>query len=108
MNTKQLQTNVKKLEKYQQTLDIIEKVSDGNVEHVNKAIKELADNEILPDSEIGEEVTGIARFFRNFGHKILNLLVIEISCSFAGVTLFHFRVPKIKDNQVVEKQNNKF
>lgn len=108
MNTKQLQKNVKKLEKFENTISIIEKISDGNVAHVNQAIKELAENEIMPDSEIGEEVTGIAKFFRNFGQKILNLLVIEVTCSFAGVTLFHFRVPKIKDNQVVENKSNKF
>lgn len=107
LNTKQLEKNVEKLQKLENSVDILNRISSGNVEHVNNVIKTLAENEVSPDSEDGKKITGIASIIRNFGQKILNLLVIEIHCSFAGVTLFTWRLPKLKDNQIIVEDNNK-
>lgn len=67
------------------------------------AIVKASKEKITPDSDNGKKIIDFGVIVRKFGNKLLNLLKIELSISFAGVTLIHFRIPRIdSENNVVD------
>lgn len=70
-----------------------------------KSIVLASKNEVTPEEDDGKKLVNFGNLIRNFGAKFLNMFVIEFSISFAGVTLLHFRVPKLEKNSV--KEDNK-
>lgn len=65
----------------------------------NKAIYEMAENEVSPDSDEGKRFNFKTNILSKIGRKIANLLTIEFKITFAGVTLCYLRIPKLEDVQ---------
>lgn len=107
MDYKHLENNLEKFLSFKNDISLLDEICNDNIEHVNKAIIELSENSIEPDSTDGKRMINIAQKLRDFGHMILNLLEIHISCSFAGITLFTWNLPKIQDNNIKQDNNNK-
>lgn len=81
-------------------------VEESNREFT-KNIIEASEKQITPEDEDGKKLIDFGNMLRKLGYKLLNLLHIEITCSFAGVTLFHWSIPKVEDGQCVEKISKK-
>lgn len=100
--------SIEKLSKIIENEKIIDKIS-SSIEKVDKEftsnVIEASEKEIKPDDEDGKKILDFGNILRNFGYKILNLVKIELSISFAGVTLLHFVIPNVKDGQFVEKSS---
>lgn len=106
MNYKKLEKNVKKLEKLNDVFSTMERDVQLTSHELTNAVVDLSKNEVKPDSEDGKKFIDFTNIIRSIGHKILNLLEINITCSFAGATLFTWSLPKIEDNKVVNKTSN--
>lgn len=63
----------------------------------NKAVYEMADNDVSPDSDEGKRFNLKTNILSKIGRKIANLLTIEFKITFAGVTLCYLRIPKLQD-----------
>lgn len=68
-----------------------------------KSVVLASKNKVTPEEEDGKKLVNFGNLVRNFGAKFLNMFVIEFSISFAGVTLLHFRVPKLDNNKIKEE-----
>lgn len=75
----------------------IEPLEQETSKEFTKAIVLASKEEIKPTDEDGEKIVKFGTIIRRFGNKLLNLLKIEFSVSFAGVTLIHFTIPKIEN-----------
>lgn len=106
MNFKNIEETIKLIssEELQSTIENLSPVvEDSNKEFANN-IYEAAEKEIKPDQEEGKKLLDFGNLIREFGYKLLNLLNIEITCSFAGVTLFHWSIPKVKNGKCVDNK----
>lgn len=63
----------------------------------NKAVYEMAENDVSPDSDEGKRFSLKTNILSKIGRKIANLLTIEFKITFAGVTLCYLRIPKLQD-----------
>ena len=95
--------NLNKLEELSsrfETLDFdIDDLEKETSKEFTAAIVKAAKDEVKPTDEDGEKIVKFGTIIRNFGNRLLNLLKIEFSVSFAGVTLIHFTIPKIENKQ---------
>lgn len=96
---------IEKIIKLTENEDLIQKFEnlEAIIESSNKEftsnIIEASEKQITPEEEEGKKLINLGNIIRNFGYRLLNLLHIEITCSFAGVTLFHWSIPKVKDGK---------
>lgn len=65
----------------------------------NKAVYDMAVNDVSPDSDEGKRFNFKINVLSKIGRKIANLLTIEFKITFAGVTLCYLRIPKLEDVQ---------
>ena len=106
--------NLKELEKLNDELSKINVESLDSIEQKTSEIEkvffncvmEASQDEVRPDSDDGKKLVNLSSIFRNLGHRVLNLLKIELTISFAGVTLIHLQIPKLQNNQVSNSKNN--
>lgn len=104
MNYKKLENNVSALEQELKKLELNEDLlTDTEKEFANMIIS-LSDNKVSPADEDGKKIINIGNMIRKLGSKLLNLLKIEFSVSFAGVTIIHFQIPKIDNNLEIRKE----
>lgn len=92
--------NLEKFEKLAEELvsDFTDEKKIKEVEQsFNRAIYEMAENEVAPDSEDGKRFNFKTNILSKIGRKIANLLTIEFKITFAGVTLCYLRIPKLQD-----------
>lgn len=99
LNEELLKINVESLDSLEQKSTEIEKVFFN-------CVHEAAEEELKPDSDDGKKLVNLTSLFRNLGQRVLNLLKIELTISFAGVTLIHFQIPKLENNKVSTSKNN--
>lgn len=83
-----------------ENLDSIEKMSTEIEKVFFNCVVEASDDKVSPDSEDGKKLVSLTSLFRNLGQRVLNLLKIELTISFAGATLLHLVIPKFKDNKI--------
>lgn len=107
MNYNILEKNIKNLEKFAKQAEKIETSVNRTSDEFTSTVIELSKNEVKPDSDDGKKFIDLTNIVRSIGHKLLNLLEINISCTFAGATLFTWSLPKIKDNKAVYNNINK-
>ena len=71
------------------------------------SVIDLSKREVSPDSDEGKDLVSAGNSIRRFGSKFLNLFKIELSISFAGVTIFHFVLPKVDSKTLTIKNATK-
>lgn len=102
MNFNILEQSVKEFHKQEKAINQLSKLTKVSEPEFTSIIMDAAKNEVSPDSEDGKKILKLGTLIRNFGQRILNLFSITITCSFSGVTLFTWSLPKLQDNQVVD------
>lgn len=101
MNYKKLSDQISILEKDFSNIDANQDVVDSTEKEFANTIIKLSETETSPESEDGKQIINLGNMIRKLGAKILNLLKIEFSISFAGVTIVHLQIPKLdKDLQI--------
>lgn len=87
-------------------IENLEAITENSNKEFTSNIIEASEKEITPEEEEGKKLINFGNIIRNFGYRLLNLLHIEITCSFAGVTLFHWSIPKVENGKCVDKKSN--
>lgn len=80
----------------------LEKLCTTTENEFSKSVMDLSTREVSPDSEEGQQLVATGNLIRRFGSKFLNLFKIEFTISFAGVTIFHFVIPKVDSNLTIK------
>ncbi len=106
MNFNLLEQSVKELHKQEKAINKLNQLTKVSEPEFTSIIMEAAKNETSPDSDDGKKILKLGNLIRNFGQNVLNLFSITITCSFSGVTLFTWTLPKLENNKVVDKNNN--
>lgn len=107
MNFNILEQSVKELHKQEKAINQLSKLTKISEPEFTSIIMDAAKNETAPDSEEGKKILKLGSLIRSFGQKVLNLFSITITCSFSGVTLFTWTLPKLQDNQVLDNNSKK-
>lgn len=99
---KNIQEVIDFLQENDELLTQISETLENTPDYFGREVVSMSKNGVKPDSSEGQLLIQRGGFIRNIGQKIMNLFTIELHVTFAGVTLIHFRIPKIKNNQVKE------
>lgn len=103
---------MKELKNFQEVLDFLSEheellinfseTIENTPDFFGREVVNLSKNGVKPDSEQGKSLVERGGFIRNIGQRIMNLFTIELHITFAGVTLIHFRIPKLQNNKFKE------